>query len=160
MMPLKSKKGKSFYNIGHRDSTSKEIRVLTERSVMRKIAILILFTLFSLNSIAKEENTAMICSALNYKKVKAKVEAEGSYDKFKHCAVSCLLALRCPTVEVMQLGILKELADIFGPGNAEWDDLKADADGVNLVTSKKAKTDKECFQGCHGLHPRSSACAL
>ena len=159
-MPPKSKKGKSFSNNRLPSSNSKVMILSSERFIMRKIAILIILTLFSLQSLAKDESTTMICSALNYKKVKAKVEAEGSYDKFKHCAVSCLLALRCPAVEVMQLGILKELADIFGAGNAEWDDLKADADGVKLVTSKKAKTDKECFQGCHGLHPRASACAL
>jgi hypothetical protein len=126
---------------------------------MRKIIVLFL-SLFILTTAQAAEKAAMICSVLNYSKVKAKVEAEGSYDKFKHCAVSCLLTLRCPAVEVMQLGVLKELADMFGPGNAEWDDLKADADGIKLVTSKKARTDQQCFRGCHDLHPRANACEL
>ncbi len=98
----------------------------------------------------------LICSTLNYSKVKAKVEAEGSYDKFKHCAVSCLLALRCPATEVLELGVIKEIADIFTPGDADLDDLQADYDGVKLVTSKKAKTDKACFDGCHKLHSQSN----
>ncbi len=119
--------------------------------------ILLSFFIFVLTFSAHAE-TVLICSTLHYSQVKKKVDAEGSYDKFKHCAVSCLLALRCSPVEVMQLGVLKELGDIFGPGNAEWDDLKADADGVKLVTSKKAKTDKQCFEGCHKLHSPTKDC--
>lgn len=121
-----------------------------------KVAML-LFMLF-ISSFQAHAESMLICSTLHYSEVKKKVETEGSYDKFKHCAVSCLLSLRCSPVEVMQLGVLKELGDILGPGNAEWEDLEADANGVKLVTSKKAKTDKQCFQGCHKLHSPTKNC--
>ncbi len=119
--------------------------------MIRLIGILTILISFS----AKAERTA-ICSMYYASDVKKIVEASGQFDKFKHCGVSCLLALRCPSADVLQIGILKELADVFGPGNAEWDDLEADYAGVKLVTSKKAKTDKECLSQCHQAYPEGS----
>jgi hypothetical protein len=117
-----------------------------------------LFTLIALliasNLYAKE--AVILCPTFYYSSVKKTVEANGAHDKFKHCAVSCLLALRCPAVDVLELGILKELADMIGPGNSEMDDLKADYYGVGLVTSSKAKTDKACISQCHTLYPENS----
>lgn len=98
----------------------------------------------------------MVCSIVFYSKVKKIVESKGDFDKYKHCAVSCLLALRCPAKEVMHLGILKEGLDLIGPGNAEMDDLKADFTGVGFVTKKKVKTDEECIQQCHQVYPELS----
>jgi len=106
------------------------------------------------NLYAKE--AVILCPTFYYSSVKKTVEANGAHDKFKHCAVSCLLALRCPAVDVLELGILKELADMIGPGNSEMDDLKADYYGVGLVTSLKAKTDKACISQCHKLYPENS----
>ncbi len=124
---------------------------------MRKILFITLSLLISTQSFAEE---MMICSALNYSKVKKIVESQGSYDKYKHCAVSCLLTLRCPASEVFNLGVLKELADMVGPGNAEWDDLKADAEGIKLVTSKKAKTDQQCIDQCKLIQTPATNCSL
>lgn len=105
------------------------------------------------NTSAKDE--MIICSSIYYKSVKKTVEASGSHDKYKHCAVSCLLALRCPATEVKQLGILKEGIDVVGPGNAEMADLEADFRGVKYATSKKAKTDKECINLCKAYYNNS-----
>jgi len=112
------------------------------------------FTL-SFSAFAEEEEL-IICPLIYASSVKKIVEANGSYDKFKHCAVSCLLTLRCPAVDVMEIGILKELADMVGPGNAEMADLKADYDGVALAVKGKAKTDKACLAQCHNLYPQNS----
>jgi hypothetical protein len=116
------------------------------------IRLLALFLIISSTAFAKEE--AIVCPIFYYKKVKKIAEASGSYDKFKHCAVSCLLTLRCPAIDVLHIGILKELGDAVGPGNAEIADLKANSDGVALVTSKKAKTDSACLSSCHKLYPK------
>jgi len=114
-----------------------------------------LFSLaISTNLFAKE--ALIICPMYYYSSVKKTVEAQGQFDKYKHCAVSCMLTLRCPAVDVLELGILKELADTVGPGNAEVADLKADYFGVSLATRHKAKTDKSCMLQCHLKYPENS----
>lgn len=115
--------------------------------------VLILSLLFSFSAQAEKK---AICSLYYAKEVRKIVESSGHFDKFKHCGVSCLLTLRCPSVDVLQIGIFKELADIVGPGNAEWLDLEADYKGVRLVTSKKAKNDQECLSQCHQIYPEGS----
>ena len=98
----------------------------------------------------------IICPAYYYSSVKSTVESNGTFDKFKHCAVSCLLTLRCSALDVLELGIIKELADVVGPGNAEMNDLRADYYGVSLATSLKAKNDKSCMAQCHVKYPENS----
>ncbi len=115
---------------------------------------LFLFTMvFSTSLLAKEQ--LIICPALYYTSVKKVVEANGSYDKFKHCAVSCLLTIRCPAADVLELGIIKELADVVGPGNAEMADLEADYHGVKLGSIFKA-SDHSCLSQCHKAYPENS----
>jgi RHS repeat-associated protein len=47
--------------------------------------------------------------------------APGASDKHKHCVLSCKIALQCGTLTSMSAGVGKEIADLFGPGNAEWE---------------------------------------
>lgn len=122
---------------------------------MKKMITLLLITI-SLNTLAEEKEKTAICSLWYASDVKAIVEKKGKFDKFKHCAVSCLLTLRCPATDVMQIGIYKELADVLGPGNAEMKDLVADFDGIDLVVKRKAKTDDQCIKQCHVLYPENS----
>jgi hypothetical protein len=75
------------------------------------------------------------------------------YDKFKHCAVSCYLTLRCSAIEVMAVGALKEFKDLFDEGNAEITDLEADRFGIRLVTNGKADHDRECARRCNQRYP-------
>jgi hypothetical protein len=119
---------------------------------------ILFFALFlSHNLLAETQHKSIpICSALFVSSVKTKAEKMGGYDKFKHCAVSCMLALRCPASDVLEIGILKELADVFGPGNAEMDDLEADFKGVELVLQKKAINDDQCSSKCDKIYPRNS----
>lgn len=123
---------------------------------MSRFAIAIIFSFFISSSVSAE--VTMICSTFHYSKVKKIVEAKGSYDKYKHCAVSCLLALRCNPADVRQLGLFKEGIDLLGPGNAEMADLKADFKGVDFAVKKKAKTDDECIQKCHEAYPERPSC--
>lgn len=119
---------------------------------------LLFFTLFFTHQLFAEtqHKSIPICSTLFVSSVKTKAEKMGSYDKFKHCAVSCMLTLRCPASDVLEIGILKELADVFGPGNAEMDDLEADFKGVDLVLQKKATNDDQCSSKCDKIYPRHS----
>ncbi len=100
-----------------------------------------------------EAEALPVCSMYHLRQVKKEIEQHGQFDKFKHCGVSCLLSLRCPALDVMEIGILKELADMMGPGDAEFDDLKANFDGVELVLKKKVTSDKDCIKSCQKLYP-------
>lgn len=119
-----------------------------------RIALFFFAAMISINASAKE--SMIICPAYYYSSVKSTVESNGTFDKFKHCAVSCLLTLRCSALDVLELGIIKELADVVGPGNAEMNDLRADYYGVSLATSLKAKNDKSCMVQCHVKYPENS----
>jgi hypothetical protein len=55
-----------------------------------------------------------------------------------------MLALKCNDQEVLMLGRLKEFKDVFGPGNAEAADFKADVFGASLTS----KTAVECLSQC------------
>jgi hypothetical protein len=55
-----------------------------------------------------------------------------------------MLALKCNDQEVLRLGMLKAFKDVFGPGNGEATDFKADVLGVSLA----AKTAVECLSQC------------
>ena len=74
-------------------------------------------------------------------------------DKAKHCALSCQLALKCPSYDVWQIGFLKEVYDLFTPGRAEWEDLAADEQGIKLATSNRARTNAECLKECKAIYP-------
>jgi hypothetical protein len=53
----------------------------------------------------------------------------------------------------MLLGLGKEIADVFGPGNAEWADLKADHYGTMLSLNPAIKNNKHCIKGCSMRYP-------
>ena len=114
---------------------------------------IILIFLFIIPSTLLAQETFVICPLLYLSSVKKLVEANGQYDKFKHCSISCILTLKCPAVDVLEIGIIKEVIDAIGPGNAEMGDLKADYQGVKFATSNKSATDKSCMSSCHKIYP-------
>ena len=127
---------------------------MTDKQIMR-IFIMMLLALTQTSFAESKQKSFPICSSFYVSSIKTKAEKMGGYDKFKHCAVSCMLALRCPASDVLEIGILKELADVFGPGNAELDDLEADYKGVEIVMRLKAKTDDQCKTQCDKIYPRN-----
>lgn len=94
-----------------------------------------------------------ICSIRNLKRVKALATNHSTYDKNRHCSVSCMLTLKCDPIEVTSVGILKEIADALGFGNAELADLEADALGVELAMDGVVLTDNECMSHCDLYYP-------
>lgn len=70
------------------------------------------------------------------------------YDKNRHCAVSCMLALRCNNSQVLMVGYLKEFRDLFGGGNAERADMVANRYGIHLVKYQRARNVNECLDQC------------
>lgn len=100
---------------------------------------------------AKAAPQSIVCPIFYANSLKDKLPTQTT-DKFKHCAISCQLALRCSAMDTMNIGLLKELWDLVSPGNAEWEDLKADARGIRFVTMKQAINDKECNNQCHNIY--------
>ena len=78
----------------------------------------------------------------------------GLDDKHAHCLASGLIARRCSVAEGYLAGAGKELADVFGPGDAQWADWRADRVGLKCARNAQddAAVDACCMQM---LGPRS-----
>lgn len=120
---------------------------------MRKNLIWTLIAIMGFISIAhaKASSESIICPIYYANSLKDKLPNKTT-DKFKHCALSCQLALRCSAIDTMNLGILKEVWDLVSPGNAEWKDIEADAKGIRFAITKQAVTDNECNNKCNNIY--------
>jgi hypothetical protein len=96
---------------------------------------------------------AGLCSMLNLKRVTEIAQDHSGYDKFLHCAVSCMLAVKCPIAEVVSVGVMKEIKDMFGDGEADLRDIRANLWGINQVIRGHARTDRQCLQRCELRYP-------
>jgi hypothetical protein len=116
------------------------------------VFILSAFMLWGQTFASEVDNEELIiCPLYHAKTLKPKL-SQNTTDKFKHCALSCQLALRCSSMDTLSLGILKELWDLISPGNAEWEDLVADVMGINFATNGEATNDKECNYQCKKIY--------
>jgi hypothetical protein len=55
-------------------------------------------------------------------------------DKLRHCVVTCEITRNCGRAMAYLAGIAKEIIDIAGPGDADWDDWTADLVGICAAT--------------------------
>jgi hypothetical protein len=53
-------------------------------------------------------------------------------DKAMHCTMSCYLGVKCPKEEAYLIGYLKEFWDIIGPGDFDYNDMRANKEGIKL----------------------------
>ena len=67
-------------------------------------------------------------------------------DKQMHCVASGLIAFHCSVTEAYLAGVGKEVKDVFGRGNAEWADLRADRKGI--ACSRAAINDAQIYTCC------------
>ncbi|TDP55201.1 hypothetical protein C8D79_0246 [Bacteriovorax stolpii] len=118
--------------------------------MLKLISLLLLLN--SSASFANEEEN-FVCSAFYVKPLVAKVNAPNARDKFKHCSVSCMLTLRCGTLDAYSAGLLKELLDMMGMGNPETADIRANVAGITFAKKKEATNDEECMDLCGKLYP-------
>jgi hypothetical protein len=77
--------------------------------------------------------------------VREKVPADVK-DSRAHCIASGLIARYCSATEAYLAGIGKELRDLFGPGDAEWKDWRADRAGIGCAGS--SDTDASLSDCC------------
>lgn len=87
------------------------------------------------------------------RELQPKVVRRTDYDKNNHCALTCMLTLRRGGANVLLVGILKEVSDIFTDDNAEWSDLRANRIGVGFARRGQAATDEQCFSACDSVYP-------
>lgn len=68
-------------------------------------------------------------------------------DKRLHCLVAAQIARQCSVGEAYLAGMGKELRDLFGAGDADWNDWGADRAGVQCRTSTDSvELDACCAQ--------------
>jgi hypothetical protein len=127
--------------------------LIEERSrIFLMKTIIILALLFgSLSSFAKE----LMCSREVIDQSVAIARQHATFDKNMHCVTSCLIALRCSALATYSIGVGKEIKDIFGPGNAEMADLRADRVGLDLVRSSRVRNRRECLVQCDSYYRRN-----
>lgn len=99
------------------------------------------------------EKALPLCSLYYAPKLKSAVTSLNKIDKFNHCALSCQLGLRCGSLDSFGIGVLKEIYDLFTPGDADIEDLKADLKGISFYRSKRATNDNECVDLCDYAYP-------
>jgi hypothetical protein len=113
------------------------------------IKILLLSVLLASTSLVATEKTFLpICSSAKAKKLLRKIPAEEKRDKVKHCQMSCMLTLRCPSIDVYTFGLMKEFYDLFTPGDADTKDIRANRIGIRFVTRGGTTTDEQCYEVC------------
>lgn len=100
-----------------------------------------------LKSVYAHSEEALFCSYQEAKRLKKVYETKTLKDKTIHCAVSCKVAFKCSSIGSWHMGLFKEILDLFGKGNAEWGDMKANAYGIKLakVISNSAQCDDYCY---------------
>ncbi len=64
--------------------------------------------------------------------VRSRVPA-GLADKPTHCIAAAMIARYCSRTEATLVSIGKEAQDLFGAGDAEWADLRADRAGLRCA---------------------------
>jgi hypothetical protein len=116
---------------------------------MRSFFITLFSLLFVFSPQAYAKNSQkFVCSIWHGRALYHELKASDLRDKTMHCTLSCALALRCPNIEVWNLGVLKELFDLLGFGDAEWADLEANYYGIRLSYSRSIRDRFDCLDAC------------
>jgi hypothetical protein len=70
----------------------------------------------------------------------------GLADKRAHCVAAAMIARYCSRPEAVMASLGKEVKDLFGRGDAEWADLRADREGLRCA--KGGVDDKSVLECC------------
>jgi hypothetical protein len=73
------------------------------------------------------------------------LEVGGLADMRQHCLAAGTIAIRCGGLSATMAGYGKELADVFGPGDAEWRDVAANRAGRRCAGRSK---DEAVLSAC------------
>ena len=114
---------------------------------MKFLPLLLFLSTFSLSSVSDDK---LLCSTEVGLRWRKEIDSRQISDKAKHCSLSCIVARRCGNNNILVLGFLKEIVDIFGPGNAEIADLRANLKGTYFAF----RSNQACSYLCEKSIPR------
>jgi hypothetical protein len=115
---------------------------------MKYLFLLTLFCLSFAAPASADVSQLQLCTVKYAKVVIPIAEKHSSFDKNRHCTVSCMLSLLCSDAEVLLAGAAKEFLDLLGAGQAERADMAANKYGVDLVRFDRALLVPECLNQC------------
>ncbi len=97
-----------------------------------------------------------VCGLIVGKAYKSEVEADTTKpDKYKHCALSCVMTLYCGPTDSMSVGIMKEIYDALGFGTPDWKDIEADKVGIKIGMKQISNADfsrDSCYRSCSTVY--------
>jgi hypothetical protein len=110
--------------------------------------------LFSLPSIAQAQDEKITpCAIKNGRAMAKELNEKPLKDKVKHCTLTCVVTQECSQYSARSLGYIKEILDLMGMGQADWDDISANELGIQLAVTEKAQNKLECYQQCQLNYP-------
>ncbi len=115
---------------------------------MKKFLIITLLLMTSAPAMAEDKLACSLYHAFLYKNEVQKLEN----DKQMHCSMSCLIARKCKTLEVVAIGFIKEFVDALGYGTPDPADIKANLEGITLA--KKGISERGCYSSCKEIYPK------
>lgn len=107
-------------------------------------------------SAAQATSPELFCAKRVIELYRPRIDLAESYDKFKHCAFSCIIAVHCGSAQSWTVGVLKELQDIVGPGNADWKDYRANQTGIQLAKKHQPRGLQGCKRLCEVPYPSNT----
>ena len=75
-------------------------------------------------------------------------------DDQAHCVAAAVIAARCSVGEAVLASVGKEIADVFGRGDAQWRDLQADRRGIACARDTFPNGDMAALAQCCGAGVR------
>lgn len=116
--------------------------------IMKAILTLSLLFLVTTSSLAEDKLACSLYHAFLFKNEVQKLEN----DKQMHCSMSCLIARKCKTSEVVLIGFIKEFVDALGYGTPDPNDIAANLKGISVA--KKGTSESGCYTTCRKIYPK------
>ena len=114
-----------------------------------RLLVILLLTLPAFAQASDEKITP--CAIKNGRAMAKELNEKPLLHKIKHCTLTCVVTQQCSQYSARSLGYVKEILDLMGMGNAEWDDLVANELGIQFAITDRARNKLECYEQCQ-LH--------
>ena len=106
------------------------------------------------------QTSESICAARVIQAYLPVIDQPHVYDKYKHCAMSCVISLNCGPAEAWTAAVGKEVKDALTHvipskhrGDPSMKDLEADGVGIKFVARGYARSAQDCYAACHKFFP-------
>lgn len=100
------------------------------------------------------DSPQVLCGTAIGWRFRSEVDHPSFNDKYKHCALSCVITLYCGPIESLGTGILKEVLDSLGLGDPDLEDLRADLHGIRIALRLPNSGNRDpCYRACSAEFP-------